>query len=274
MRQKLLCFSLFTLLASVPLCADVIYDSSPSATAQDIPAFSYVGTSSTQFGDQIQFAGTPRDLTTVTAFLSNQAFETLIGETPGTTAGFDATITENLYNVGAGGAVGSLIASRTVTDFLPWRAEPSPNCTGQFFGDYQVGGVCYAGQTTPVAFDFTGVTVPDSIIYGLALDTSKGGALAALSFGLTTSPPSVGSNPAPGSLYLDSTDPSIYHNSGTTGVFRLDPSGWSPYSGAVKFEAVQGSIQPTVPEPSTFVMLGIALLALAFGKRRLTTNPR
>ena len=76
--------------------------------------------------------------------------------TPGTT--FPETFTLNLYNVGPGPTVGSLITTLTQTVNIPFRPSADPvNCTGGDAGDWfdPVAGVCDPGLATNVVFDLS-----------------------------------------------------------------------------------------------------------------------
>ncbi|PYT02702.1 MAG: hypothetical protein DMF60_20580, partial [Acidobacteria bacterium] len=109
-------------------------------------------------------------------------------------------------------------------------------------------GHCYNGLAFTVTFDFTGVVVPDQIIYGVTYNTQDFGynpthsmvaePYISLNLGLAQVPPSVGSNPFPDTAYDNTEKASNYADGGAggTGTFRRD-TGWSPYSGAAKFEA-------------------------------------
>jgi hypothetical protein len=176
--------------------------------------------------------------------------------------------TLNLYDVGAGDTVGSVIATQTISAFIPWRPEPTPGtCAPGNNNDYQGSdGQCYSGSNSTVTFDFSGTTVPDSIIYGLAYNTTDHGynptgvpgPYESLNFSLSTDPPTVGSNPLPDTAYWNTSYGPFYADGGTAGVdiFRQDTA-WAPYSGMVQFDA------SSVPEPKyTTLAGGIILLGL------------
>ena len=125
-------------------------------------------------------------------------------EAVGTSAGFNVPLTLNLYDVGPGNSVGSVISSQTINAFVPWRPEADPTCPGGTAWR-DGGGICWNGLAFEVTFDFSGVLVPDSIIYGLAFNTGTWGYAPrgapgpydSLNFGLADLPPTVGTNPFP-----------------------------------------------------------------------------
>jgi hypothetical protein len=260
---------------SASASADVIYSTFPATLPPNEPSLGYEANSTAEFGDEISFDGTDRDLSTVTLALSNWAYESE-WETVGKSTGFDVPMTLNIYNVGAGDTVGSLLATQTVTAFVPWRPEPTPStCAAGSNNDYLGSdGQCYAGSLSQVTFDFTGTLVPDNVIYGLAYNTTDhgydptgvAGPVESLNFALSSDPPAVGSNPLPDDAYWNTSVASFYADGGTAGVgtFRQDQD-WSPYSGMIEFNAVS-----SVPEPNQFLVTGLLLAGLAFAgyKRR------
>ncbi len=259
------------LLASSVAMADIVYSTLPPPTLPSEVSQPYQAQQTAEFGGEIQFAGTDRSLTTVTVALDNWAYESTY-EPVGTSAGFDETLTLNLYNLGVGDNVGSLIATETITDLVPWRPEPDPaHCAPGSNNDYMGSdGNCYAGALSTATFDFTGVGVPDEIIFGLAYNTSTygyhpigtPGPYDSLNFALSSVPPLVGSQPLPDTAYWNTTTAGDYADGGAggVGVFRQDQN-WAPYSAAIEFDA-------TTPEPGSLLLLGAGLLALRAISRR------
>ncbi|MGH9764424.1 MAG: hypothetical protein ACREAC_26620, partial [Blastocatellia bacterium] len=128
---------------------------------------------------------------------------------------------------------------------IPWRPVADSNCSN---GAWKAGdGNCYNGFAFTISFDFSGVTVPNQIIYGVVYNTANygpspldaAGPYESLNFGLAQAPPSVGSNPFPDTAYWNTVTGSNYTDGGTAGVgiFRRDTN-WTPFSGAITFNAV------------------------------------
>ena len=205
-----------------------------------------------QMGDIIQFGGTARNLTTVMAGLEQVRFA-------GTTAmAVDATM--SLYTVDAGLHT-SLIAARTLNLSL------------------------LGAGLVDLAFNFTGVTVPNQIYYGLSL-TSTDANIAGLRFSLwdyydtslfgdgQTLP--VGTDPGTVVHAFNSVDSFVYGRlatPATAGVLDFagpgHPNGLgvndlsTGFTPSVRFEAVQG-----VPEPGSMVLVLGALMAAGLITRR------
>lgn len=282
--------ALVLLVAPLAFADEVIYNSIPGSLPGNLVSEAFEAQSVSQFGELIEFGSgnSSYSLGSATVLMSDWAMESTwasdLGETifPGTTitsAGFTVPMTLNLYYVGAGNTVGSLIASGTVDAFIPWRPE-SGGCadsTAYLASD----GNCYHGSLSEVTFDLTGITVPDEIIYGLAFNTEAHGAdptgvdgpYDSLNFALPTSGDSVGSNPAAGSAYVNSTWTDGYSDGGAGGLgtFREDPN-WASYEGNGAYES--GIEFTQTPEPSSLLLLatGLGVLAGLCRKTRQTAS--
>lgn len=221
---------------------EVIYDSTPDALASNSPSLGYQATQTSEFGDKITFAGTGRELSQAAITLSSWACESGTWNTSCTTtlgATFSHPITLNIYEANEDGTVGNLIASRTQTFSIPYRPTSDPTCSSPTAWR-DTNGNCFNGINHVVLFDLSGITVPNTIIYGIAFNTQSygdapagsNGPYNALNVSLATGAASVGTNNDSDEVYWDSTYP------GRTAGFASD-SGWSTSGNpAVLFTAV------------------------------------
>jgi len=246
----------------------VIYDSTVTPLPGNFPSLGYQATSTSEFGDEINFAGTFRLLQQVTVTLSSWGCETRVSPNnscvtnPGAT--FAIPITSTIYNVGEGDTVGTQIATLTQTFNVPYRpSQDDTNCAGSDAGKWYSSsdGKCNNGLATNITFDFSAlatVTLPDSVIYGISYNTSTHGyspigtdaacfstpagcPYDSLNVALTPAV-TVGSQVNPGKAFLNSTWTGAYCDNGAdgTGSFRLDsPTSacWTGYVPAVQFTA-------------------------------------
>ncbi len=253
---------LFVLMAPVAVFAAplVIYDSVPTPFPSSLASLGYQATSTSEFGDLIQFAGTQRMISNVSVVMVDWA---LASDWPTYPAGgWMHPITLNVYavdNSGANPAPGALVATRTQTFTVPWRPVADPTCGDptQFRGS---DGVCHYGLAFPITFDFNGTTVPDQIIFSIVFNTQTSGPAPIgsagpynlLNVGLTTTGPTTGTLPFPDTAYWNTTVPGNYTDGGVGGVgtFRRD-TGWTPYSVAITFDAAQADLAVTKTGPAT-----------------------
>lgn len=248
-------------LAPVLASSSVIYNNIPSPTPGNVVSLAFQSTQTSEFGGQVQFAGTNRYNPVVTVLMSSWGCQTGGWSTadcvtaPGST--FSEPITLNIYNVNVNNSPGTLVATLTQTFNIAYRpSTDSLNCTGGRWYD-AINSTCYNGLAVPISFDFTGqnVTLPNKVIISAAYNTSGFGALpygyatacAATTAGCGYDSLNVGTNPAPS---VGSALPSIndaYLNSITagnycapelgTGTFRLDAGCWTGYLPAFKVSA-------------------------------------
>jgi hypothetical protein len=155
----------------------VVFDNTPPALPSNLASYGAQAYSFNEWGGGVTFAGSARKLATATVTMSSWACETggwSTGDchtTPGAT--YDVPITFNVYNVGSGNTVGTLIASKTQTFTIPFRPSPdATNCTG---GRWYDGTNCFNGKAVNITFDFTGQPLPDTAVFGITYATLSSG---------------------------------------------------------------------------------------------------
>lgn len=235
----------------------VVYDNIPTPQPGNVPSQAFEATSTSEFGGQVQMAGTARSNPTITVLMSSWGCESghwYSGDcltTPSAT--FSEPITLNIYNVGAANAPGVLVATATQTFSIPYRpSADNTNCTGSDGGKWFDGTTCYNGFATPISFNLSGVTLPGTAIISVAYNTSHYGhhpigqstacytsaggcGYDSLNVGLAY-PPTVGTDPLPNDAYINSAWSGAYC-SGPTGTFRLDTGCWAGYQPGIRVSA-------------------------------------
>jgi len=157
--------------------SSVVYNNIPSPQPGSVASEAFEAQSASEFGGQIQLAGTARTNPTVTVLMSSwgcQSGHWYSGDcSTASGATFSEPITLNVYDVGTNGAVGTLITSSTKTFNIPYRpSADNANCTGSDAGEWYSASdnTCYNGFATPISFSLTGLTLPDKVIVSVAFN--------------------------------------------------------------------------------------------------------
>jgi MYXO-CTERM domain-containing protein len=262
MRNSFILGSMLTAaIGNAAASAEVIYNSIPSTLAASYPSQPFQAQQTVEFGDRVALGGSARQLTSATMTMVNWArYEDYnvggvyydAGQYAGN--GFTHSFTLNFYESGTGYTHGATIASVTANKFIEYRPT----------------GWSANGFAQNITFDLTGlgITLPESIVWGLAFSTQSYGPNAtgvngpynSLNMGCNTA--------ADGGVTVGATDlDTVFWNTSTaawytdggtngSGIFRMD-TGWTGYNPMASFSAV--------PAPGALALLGIAGFA---GSRR------
>ncbi len=233
--------------------ATTIYNNIPNPHPKDLVSQSFEATSTSEFGGQVEFAGTARSEPTVKVALSSYACQTGTSSTckSAMNSRFQWPITLNVYEVGAGGTIGPRIATDTQTFSIPYRPSSSVKCPETIEGKGW-GKECDLGILSRISFKLKRVTLPTTAIIAVAFNTENDGAAPTGEAGpynslnvsvsssymynegtkgweFTALPLLVGADPLPADAYLSSTSGGAYCDGGAsgTGSFRLDTGCWS-----------------------------------------------
>jgi hypothetical protein len=229
--------------------SEVIYTNIPAPLPGNVPSQAFEATSTSEFGGQVQFAGTSRTKVRVTVAMSSWACQSGGAEDGSCItekgATFNWPVTLHIYAVGPENSIGIPIAGLTKSFKMPYRPSASPKCTGEGLGGWYRAGGCFHGKMFRIAFTLKGVTLPSKAIISVAYNTSDYGAepqspqpcntagncpYDSLNVA-TTGVPTIGSDPLVESAYLSSTWGGAYCDGGSsgTGTFRLDAGCWAGY---------------------------------------------
>ena len=233
--------------------SEPVYNNIPSPLPGNLPSIGFQATQTSEFGGQVEFAGTNRKNPTVKVTMSSFACVTgsWNGGNCGTPAGskFEWPITISVYEVGGENSVGSLVARASKTFKLPYR--PSANyakCNGANAGKWysMVSHECFNGKAFSISLGLKVAKLPEKAIIGVAYNTSNYGAepqhaacqsteagcyYDALNVGVREAGeggPSLGADPAPADAYINSTTAANYcENPGGVGTFALSKNCWT-----------------------------------------------
>lgn len=160
-----------------PVKASVVYNSTvANGPPANIPSLGVEAYAFSEIGNAVTLAGSARHLTSVTVTLSSWACVSgsWFAGTCSTPAGstFSQPITLNIYD-----SSGTQIATSTQSFAVSYRPSASSKCTGSNAGKWYSSGTktCFNGLADDVTFSFSGVTLPNSIQYGIAYNTSHYG---------------------------------------------------------------------------------------------------
>jgi hypothetical protein len=248
-------FALATPAYAVSAVNGVVFNSVPDTLPGNVPAYGFQATRMSEFGDGISFnASAKKHLKNVKVVMSVWACQTgqwNLGDCA-TTAGstFTHPITFNIYAAETTGSLipGALIATLTQTFTLKFRPSVDPTCpnnptvpTGWFSA---ADGKCQNGLAQKITFNFASqhLVLPNSIVYGVAFNTTSWGAAPygtstacfndavtgcaydALNVGAAAGFAKRGTDRYPNGQFANVANPGYYCDGGTGGssIFRLD----------------------------------------------------
>ncbi len=267
--------------AAVPFASGaVVYDNIATPQPGNVPSEAFEATSTSEWGGQVQLAGTERKEPKVTVLMSSWGCQNGGNATCQTAPGatFTHTITLNLYAVQPDQSPGALLASKTGVFAIPYRPSADlVHCSGGPWYD-AASGNCYNGYATPISFNFAGdgVTLPDNVIVTVVYNTSNHGyapmgaqpcqtqsggcGYDSLNVGAQTAGPVVGSIPSDliDDTYAASSWGGAYCDNTPSDSLRLDDctpgNGWADYQPSFRISAFatdEGPVGPAGPTGAT-----------------------
>jgi hypothetical protein len=247
---------------------EVIYSNLPGRLA-GLPAVAFESYSTAEFGGEVNFAGAARKNPTVTFVLASYACQhgraASCRTSPG--ASYSWPLTLEVYRSGAGASIGSLVTRVTRKFKIPYRPSARPGCPDERWTQ-GFGAECSFATIDKVSFSLPRTTLPSSAVIGLAFDTRDYGANPTKADGpydllgpvvdanyvctlhkprsgacqaggyrnLHASGPSVGSNPLPAQVFINTTYEALVCG-GAAGSFGSTGSCWSHEQPALEVRA-------------------------------------
>jgi hypothetical protein len=231
--------------------AATVYNNIPSPLPGNLPSWGFEATQSSEFGGEVEFSLAPQQRNpTVAVIMSSWGCERgnwnwpRSGAPCATRGGstFSWPVTLNIYETGvAEDSVGPLIKTVTQTFTMPYRPSASSKCTGANTGKWFTKGKCFNGKAFKIQFGGLGLVLPRKAIISVAYNTSDYGAekqrpqpcdseeqgcpYDSLNVAIRSAGeggPSIGSDPAPEDVFLNSITAADYcANPGGVGTFAV-----------------------------------------------------
>lgn len=164
----------------------VVYNNIISPLPGNYASIAFEATSTSEYGGEVELAGTARKNPTVTVAMSTWACQygnwpTNTCATPKPKKKFTWPLTLNVYEVGAGNTVGAKVASVTDEAKMPYRPSVSAVCAHSPYNDPgawydSASNTCFHGMAFTEKFRLSGVTLPAKAIVSVAVNTSNYGA--------------------------------------------------------------------------------------------------
>jgi hypothetical protein len=172
--------------ASPASAREVVYSNIVSPLPGNYASIGYAATSTSEYGGEVEFAGTARKHGIVTVAMSAWACQegsssTNTCSTPKPKKKFKWPLTLSVYTVGAGNTVGSKLVSVTHTFGMPYRPSQSAICATEFGAPGawydEATKECFHGKAFTVSFHLgMKAPLPAQAIISLAYNTSNHGA--------------------------------------------------------------------------------------------------
>lgn len=197
--------------------AEAVYDNVPSPLPGNFASIGFAATSSTQFGGEVELAGTPRpkSMVAVQVVMSDWACESGSWSAEDCSSpkhkSFREPITVSLYEVGN---LASPIATKTKNVKVPFRPSAEPaHCSGEFAGTWydEASKECFNGFAFPFTAKMKVKGLPSKLIVTVSYPTTG---VPSQSLNVALSEPaentlSLGSDPTQ-ELFVDSSWSEMY----------------------------------------------------------------
>jgi hypothetical protein len=195
--------------------AEVVYNNIPSPLPGNFASIGFAATSSTQFGGEIEVAGTARKNPTITVVMSDWACESGSWNADNCSSpkkrSFREPVTISVYEVGE---LSTAIATKTKSYKIPYRPSAEPaHCSGEFAGTWydEASKECFNGYAFPISLKLKLQRVPKKAIVTVSYPTTSA---ASDSLNVAVSEPgektlSLGADPTK-ELFLHSTWNEMY----------------------------------------------------------------
>ena len=281
--------------------AGTVYDSIPDGNPGNVVSEAFEAQSASEFGGLVQLTSGSTSDPVVTVLMSSWGcssghwYDDTCATTPG--AGFAEPITLNIYAKSnpvtvEGSAPGPLLMTSTRTFTIPYRpSKDDTHCTGGRWYD-SASATCFNGFATPITFHLSGLLAPSAVVISVAYSTTHYGAhpygqgtpcftssggcgYDSLNVGLDNTgsalTPTVGTDPIPDGVFLNSSWSGAYCGSGNPGVgsFVWDSGCWGGLQPAIRVQGATPTVLTAYPSIAKVLPGLVVTLHLS---ARLTTD--
>jgi hypothetical protein len=265
MRKFLLCLALASIaIGAVALPAHAatkkVFNSVPAQLPGNVASVGFEATQTDGFGDEIRLAPGTRKLKKVAIVMSSWACETgswTAGCDTTQGATFNETIKLTLYRVNTGdpNLPGAVLASRKRTFAIPFRPSADPtDCSANPTRWYSPeDDACYNGKAFKIVFEFSGLKLPNELVYEVSYNTSTSGDQPhgtrpcqstvegcpddSLNVGAEAGLPARGSDVYPDGVFVDQqTGGDCATDATVSDEFSLDACNWHGFNPLVAFK--------------------------------------
>ena len=265
MRKFLLCLTTVSIaIGAMAVPAEAgskpkVFSSLPAQLPGNVASVGFEATQTDAFGDQIRLAPGKRKLQKVTVVMSSWACETgswTAGceTTQGATFKEDIKLTLYRANKADPNLPGAKIGSRKRTFAIPFRPSATPaKCSANPTGWYSSkSDACFNGKAIKIVFEFSGLHLPEELVYGISYNTSTSGNQPhgprpcqgtaegcpddSLNVGTAAGLPARGTDVYPDGVFTDQQAGGNCASDATVpDAFSLDACGWAGFNPLVSF---------------------------------------
>lgn len=253
LAAALLAVTAVTAVAASSAGAEVIFNNIPHPFPGNLISQAFEATQTSEFGSQVEFAGTARIDPTVTVTLSSWACQNLQSGAACHTepkATFEYPITLRVYEVLPNDEPGKVLDESHQYFQIPFRPSASKKCSPNGEGVVGWGKNCYSGKAFRIKFPLIGAGFPEKAIVSVSYNTTDYGAepthsadVGEDSLNVALFEPgepvvAVGKSPQPEDNYINSQNAAEYCESGVApGTFGLSGPCWEGLQTAIKVTA-------------------------------------
>ncbi|MGD0454186.1 MAG: hypothetical protein ABSB69_11370 [Solirubrobacteraceae bacterium] len=165
-----------TAIAAGTASAEVVYNNIPATLPGNFASIGLAATSTTEFGGEVELAGTARKNPTVTVVMSSWACQSGSWnehdcQLPKSNKGFKVPVTFRVYEAGE---LKTPIVTKTKSFKMSYRPAASSKCTGEYAGTWydEASKECFNGYAFPISINLRLQRLPKKAVITVSYPTS------------------------------------------------------------------------------------------------------